>query len=356
MGSPKNMTIIAQGGEIHLDVFFYAYAGGGLADTDSLPTYDIKDPSGATIATGSGVRESLGKYIASYTLPINAEISDQWRIEWTAFINGNQVADSWEYFRVVLSGSVIFDSNIVIENKWLAKIKVPLAYPKLEKIVLIDDEIKEYCIEPALRRYFIKFPKKVKEDFTIGNDNYLELDFPDEFTFGATDIRVTDKGGAGSTAGSSSFWELVKYQGVQGGSSHSNYGIQGYNPNFLSQVRETERQSDIANINSRQAIKIDVDTDAKQIKVYSNVSGKILVEWAKYSVDFADVKFQQIENVIKLSQSYLLRQLGEMADLISDTNSDVEINSDNLISRADTLEEQVMELWDRYPDIVVVRT
>ena len=88
------------GEPIVLDAQFRLFEGGPLTDTDALPTYQIFDPNSSIVASGTGTQTATGTYQATYNIPANAELSNRWRIEWTAFINSAQVLGAKEYFRV----------------------------------------------------------------------------------------------------------------------------------------------------------------------------------------------------------------------------------------------------------------
>jgi len=234
-------------------------------------------------------------------------------------------------------------------------VKAVLAFPSADTLLLDDDDIRNFCIYPALVDYFKKFP--IREEYTqvISTNTETTIAFPDSYTFGATDARIIDKFSTTSSS-SSSFWELANYQQQGYSPSGGMYGIKGYNPNGLRQANFTQYQSQQARQKYSQILRIRVDEANSQLVAFSNVTATVYIEWAKYSLDFSNVKFTQKLNVIKLAQYYLLRHLADTASIVSDTNLDININTDELKTKSDELREQVFEEWEQYIDIVLVRT
>jgi hypothetical protein len=79
------------------------------------------------------------------------------------------------------------------------------------------------------------------------------------------------------------------------------------------------------------------------------------ITWAKSSADFSKIKPTQLMNVIKLSQAYLLRHLSYLGSMMSDNNSEKQLNVDALNTNAERLETEVMELWKEFPDVTTIR-
>ena len=351
--SVKNQTIITQGGLGTFDIFLHAYPDGPLVDADSVPTYVIKNPAGTTVYSGTATRISTGYYTATYSADANATISTNWSIVWTIVLNGVTVADTTELFIVLAPGTPSYGPTISIEDKWMNQIKTIIGYPKITQLILTDQEIKDLCIEPALREYFKKFPKRdVFEQWTT-RDTVYTLAFPDAFTFGVLDARITDRRTA--TVGSqSSFWELIKFQQF-GGSNITLYGVKGFNPNGLRQANLTQFQGLNAYRKTYKTEFLDISTEDRELRWYTNQEGTIQIEWAKWSNDFADVKYQQIKNVIKLAQSYVLRQASDMVGIMEDTGLEIAMKPDVMITRAEKLEVDVFEEWKEITDIVMIK-
>jgi hypothetical protein len=349
----KNQTRVAQGSTLTTDIFLYAYSGGALTDADSTPTYVIKNPDGDTVYTDFANRISIGYYTASYDVPADATISEDWSIEWTIYLRSVLVPGATENFIVVESGLPDFGDSIVIEDKWMRQIKRIIGFPKVTKLILTDDEIKELCVEPALREYFKKFPKRLVYEQWVNRDSKYEIAFPAESVFGVIDARITDRRTA--TVGSqSSFWELIKFQQF-GGSNITLYGVKGFNPNALRQSNLTQFQGLNAYRKTYKTEFIEMELDERKLHVYTNQEGTLQVDWALWSNNFEDVRYQQIENVIKLSQSYVLRQVADLTGLMTDADVSISMNAEELKTKADDLREKVFEEWNEITDIVMIK-
>ena len=125
-------------------------------------------------------------------------------------------------------------------------IKSVLGYPVVDSIAISDDEVKQFCVAPALYQYFIKFPMPV---FEQRNQQVAEeiIYFPDDETLGLLDIRTTGKTGFGQRMGNSSdFWQVVRFNmqyATNRARTQNRGGIPGfYNPNGLKYHYLNERQ------------------------------------------------------------------------------------------------------------------
>ena len=318
-----------------------------------MPTYVIKNPAGTVVYSDTATRTSIGSYTATYSVPSSATVSTNWSIVWSITLNGVVVPDSWELFIVVAPGSFSFSGLITISDQWMHQIKAIIGYPKVTQLILTDDEIKELCVEPALREYFKKFPKRDVYEQWISRDTVYTIPFPDVYTFGVLDARITDRRTA--TVGSqSSFWELIKFQQF-GGSNITLYGVEGFNPNALRQSNITQFQGLNAYRKVYKTEFLDISLEDREIRVYTNNEGTIQIEWAQYTNDFADVRYQQIKNVVKLAQAYVLRQASDMTSIMTDSGLEIAMNPDIMKSRADELETKVFEEWEAIQDIVLIK-
>lgn len=119
-----NRVAIIQGGQFTFDMGLFV--DGVLRDPDEYPVtpatepvVNILDPSGATVEVGVGVRTAEGEYTYLYTVPLNAEVSENWTIKWGATIDG--VYYYWaEYFKVIDKSATqpkYFDPNQLSSGK-----------------------------------------------------------------------------------------------------------------------------------------------------------------------------------------------------------------------------------------------
>jgi len=348
--NPKNTEYGIPGQTITLDVTFRLYTNGPAVDPDSIPTYTILDPEETVLTTGSGNKVSTGYYTATYEIPVTAVISKRYKIIWEASVNGVLVEDNWEYFQVISPETIIED--ILISNTYLNQIKSVLAYPSSSNILLTDSQIKDLCIAPAMREYFTRFPLKQFEEYSFSEQ--LILDFPDSSTFGVLDLRVVEKGLLASTG--TSFWDVIRYQLTGINLSGGTYNQRYYNPNGLNYQKLTQLQQMQSLNNAFMNFNFNVDYENKKVYIYGNSSGKVNITWAKYGNDFDNqVKYNFKNDVIKLAQAKLLYHLADTASIVSDSNLELSINADALKARASELETKILEKWEQYPKVLVLR-
>ena len=245
--------------------------------------------------------------------------------------------------------------SITINEDDFSIIKSVLAYPSTDNLLLDDPEIKNLCIRPALRKYFTKFPIKHYETRDITSDTTLAINLIDTYIYGVLDVRIVGKN---TVAGSgSAFWDIVKYQNLTSPFKVSGmYGKQGYNPNSLLQQNILRKQTIASLQNTFDTVKYWIDTENSVLNIYSSVTGKLDITWAKYSDNFdTGVLYNHKEDVIKLSQANLLLQFVDTTSMITDSSQESTINTDTLKTRAQELMEAVEKKWTEYPDVIVMR-
>lgn len=248
---------------------------------------------------------------------------------------------------------------ILIENKYLNQIKVCLAFPKEDNLLLDDSQIKELCVEPALREYFTKFPIRETQSVYKGTDSSVTVPFPDNYTFGVVDCRMVDVGNTTFGTGSD-FWNIVAFNTFGGGNVTTNgkygsaYGQPNYNPNGLLETRELYRNRMKSNQNQYTTIKFIPDFNKREVYVYSNQCGNVNITWTKFSEDFSSVKFQYINDVVDLAKARLMNHFADTAGIITDSNLEITINVDALTSKATELRDKVIEKWSAIPDVIYI--
>ena len=244
---------------------------------------------------------------------------------------------------------------IDISDEKLQLIKSVQGFPvENEVFLLTDDQIKQFCVEPALRQYFAKFPKIIQTSQNISYSEEISVDYYNEDTYGVVDARITHQEYQDiATGGFNSFIYLAAHNQ---GTYKKNFGIKGYNPNSLSQASEFAYQALRSRATIDRAIRIYVDVVNRKIIVFSNRSGKLLISWALYSENFSDVRFNYIQDVIELSQGYLLTHAARTTGMFQNTNMPLSINYDFMNSEGDALITKVNEKWNEIAGILLIKS
>jgi hypothetical protein len=351
---PKNQEIVSQGGEIKLDVYFREYSGGNLVDPDTIPQFNIYDPSNNLVFSGSGERISTGYYIATYQLAINAQVSNTWKIEWLAYINGALVQGAYEYFIVVESGSALFSGSIIISDYDLLRIKAFLGAPVNKKFSLSNDEIKEIVIYKALEDYYSKFPIKTIQEINILGS--MEIPFPDnEEVYGVLKARFVNKLQTNRNTGSS-FLDILKYQGLSSGIiSSGSFGNNTFNPNYLKQARIMSRSIPETLIKEA-TYSADIDIVDRKINAFSEKESTLHIVWASYSLDFNRIPYHRKRLVIKLAGAYLIDEYIRLWNLRPDVGDDISFDVGKLQDESDKLKEETIKKWEEdLPNLMWIR-
>lgn len=352
--------IFLPGTAVTLYAYFRVSDSDPLINTDQPPTFDIQkeQPKGkwTTIFTTGSIPVSTGVYKAVWPTDNTINASLNYKIVWHAQISGNTVQGAEETFNFQQT-SPLFTStdptvthpyDVIISRQDLGLIKSVLAYPYSEEVLLTDCQISELVIYPALLEYFTKFPIAVKDQFRVSDT--ITIPFPDQFTFGVLDCRVTGKFAQASGRGSN-FWQLLlfnKYSPFSTGmySSYSNK-FRGYDPNGLrSSTRNMKQVWDT--LGNDQTTLSRVDKVNRQVIVDSN-SGEATVDiqWAKYSNRFDSIPFERKIEVINLCQSNLMQTFVDSMQISQETSAEVQIGISEMQTRATELRERVVSKWDQ---------
>lgn len=242
-------------------------------------------------------------------------------------------------------------SNLTIADDVYKRILTCMGYPVIQEtdLGISADDIKDLLILPVLRyKYFKWFPKT--EGYQVAVSSDFEIDFPDVNTFGVVDIRLV-KQGTGSGRTDSPLLNDINIK--VSGSSGMNMWNTGNDYNFSS-VYFSKMLTNQALIDYSKSLRKHVDYTNKKITGYSNISGNLFITWAKYSDDFGDVIFKYQEDVEKLSQANVMRFFGQLFNQSNQTVPD-SIDGGDLISRADDIEDEIMEKWKQFTKVVLIR-
>lgn len=242
-------------------------------------------------------------------------------------------------------------ATITVPDNIYQRILTCIGYPIVQEsdMGLTEDQILDLLILPPLKNVYYKwFPVLERKDYDTAAQ--FEVDFPDEQTFDVIDIRLVWQGvgGVGKT-GNPLLDQLnikVKGQSRNKWDTGNDYGY--------TQVYYTEQAYSRARIQNVKALKQWIDYENRKVKGHTNATGKISITWAKWSNNWSGVRFKFEEDVIKLCQSYILQYFG---NLLNQGTGDLptELNGDQMIDRAETLYDEVMEKFKQYSKIVILR-
>ncbi len=235
----------------------------------------------------------------------------------------------------------------ISENDY-QEILAELGYPIVaeDELEFSPEQIKSYFIFPALREFFTWFP--IKETDSQKVSGFFSIPFPDEFTYGVSDVRVATGHSLGRT--DSPFMNEVLLKEKRG--SMNMYGTRyDYGMKEASYLDRSLKQ---AQTNYSRVKRLDVDEYEKKVSGYSNIEGELIVVWAKYSDNFSDVPMRRKSEVINLAKSKVLKGFAMVrGQFNSDIN--VEFNSDVFDRRADDLEEKTLNKWKSMTKVSIIR-
>lgn len=326
---------------------------------DTLPEFEIFSPTDVSIYTGISEKVKDGIYLAKWTVPGGSDIGN-YRIDWKPIFGEVLMEGLSETFSVALpiatTEKKVNPYDIKIPDIELQLVKSILAYPCADEILLTDEQVLKYCIYPAMREYFTKFP--LLERYQAPMNNYLEVPFPDQFVYGLTECRSTGKLFQSTTAVGSSFWQLVLLNKGMGfaGNSFNSYGsnMRGYNPNGLRQ--ETRGYKYVLDTYSNDGTwNYNINKQKKCVEIYATLTCEVAITWARWSNNFEDVEYERRNEVIELAQGYLLQHFAQTIGLTDDGNAEQTLNAVDARTTADALMSRIREKWANMSDIIVMR-
>lgn len=242
-------------------------------------------------------------------------------------------------------------SNLQISQNDYHRILTCVGYPVISETDLgvSADNLKDLFILPALQNVYFKwFPIKDNQDYSINST--FNIDFPDINTFGVLDVRfIWRTYGYGVKTGN----PLIDERNISPARKAKNMWDTG-NDYGYSQVDQMEKAYQRAKLQNEKAVKKSIDYQNRKITGYTNTSGRLSVIWAKYSTDFNDVEHRFKEDVIKLSQSYILQYFGRLYNQGA-AGLPTEIDGNDFVDRADELYEEVMTKFKQFTKPIILR-
>lgn len=238
---------------------------------------------------------------------------------------------------------------MIISDQDYFEILTEIGYPVLaeEDLEFARKDIEKYFIYPALREFFIWFPKTETQSSYVSSE--FSIDFPDDETYGIVDARInTSISGDGRT--SSPFVNSLYYSQAKSGykmyGTGNDYGVR--DASFM------ERAYNKAVGNRVRVKHLEVDTTNRKLKGYTTINGELIIIWAKESKNFNDVPFIRKTDVLELAKSKVLKGFAMLRSQF-DADTGVDFNTSDFISRADDLEEKVMNKWKSISKVTILR-
>jgi hypothetical protein len=259
--------------------------------------------------------------------------------------------------------NVTYDSGGVnISDIELETILTPLGFPfvTFEDTEYSKDQICKYMIRPAMQRYFSYRPIIERQDGLATNQGgQFKVEFPkDAF---ACIPYYTVPGGSGMGGGASGspfamYNEQMMYGGLGGFGVGSRFGrgIRYYGKQVPGFVGLESRNARIDAMTANQGFlnyfrreKYDRlrDEQGKYWAVgFSTIGGNLNFIWLKASLNWQDVKWEDVENIARpLARIEVLRNFGMLRSLVKQDIAG-QLDANVLMTRADAIEEKVEKL------------
>jgi hypothetical protein len=115
-----------------------------------------------------------------------------------------------------------------------------------------------------------------------------------------------------------------------------------------------EQTEQLSYISLRKAGNFNIDLAGRRLWGFSNVTGNLVIDWAMWSKNWADIKFEHIQDVISACKIFALRFVGGIRAQ-SDPNTGVTADGSSFLERAKELEDEIVNTrWRGRIPIVVL--
>lgn len=240
---------------------------------------------------------------------------------------------------VLTSSNELLLSMIDISQSDYNLILTAIGYPAVKEsdLEITKADILEYIVKPCVRQYWKWFPKTLIESKYV-SASVAVFPFPNKDTFGVLDCRMnpynTDYGRS-----SSPFLNAINYHEGH----HRMYGTP-YDYG-MTEAELSKRAWDISRASYLRAVNIEVDRNNREVRIFTNDIGEVIITWAMISESFEDIPIKAKDEVIQLCQCYLLRFMADLRGQISQDDSGTSFDISGFNDRADALEDKVMTAW-----------
>lgn len=249
------------------------------------------------------------------------------------------------------------DGGVVIDDEQLGIMLTEVGVPflRIDELEYTANAIKKYCLKPVFDTYFGFFPI-IKEDVIgqMSGGTEFKKEFPPN-AFAAVPYYVLGAGGGAEFRGAFSLYrEQMMYGGgmMSGGGFGRGVSYRKPVPGFVglqqgdANMNMRAAQQGYVNYFRREHVRTIKENGKRYCIGYSTVGGSVNVKWLCCSYDFDDIKFSIRTDFRNLGKAAILRNLGMLRALVkSDVPGAIDFSLYN--SRADTLEQKVIEKWEK---------
>ena len=215
---------------------------------------------------------------------------------------------------------------------------------------LTKSQIEEFIIKQAMHDYFRWFP--IETYTTVSVSGPFEVQFPNEYTFFAKDVRMTTNlmmyGPTGNALVDERFIQTTG--GLYG---RGMYGTRNdYGMNTANITRRLEMQSFT---DKYKTFKWRVLENQRKVAGFSNIAGTMEITWASFSDDWSYVAFSQQQDVIKLCQGRILEYFGHLRLQDEVPDAPITLQAQPLIDHGKELVTEVYEKWQNFTVPIIAR-
>ena len=219
-----------------------------------------------------------------------------------------------------------------------------------EDLGVSKDFIKDTLIGPAMLYYFKFFP--IKEKLIYSVDMSWEIPFPSNEVIGVLSCRMNSNVLGGGTHVQNPLVNEMNITIATSGGSRGMWGTQndyGYTP--ARTMKSNERQGIIENART---FRYQTNENTRIVEGFTNIFGRLEIEWAKMSYNFADISFRRTEEVVMLAKAYVCEYFGGLRKQAT-SSLPTEMTGDDLIEQADKWREKVETLWQEHTKVAIQR-
>jgi hypothetical protein len=246
------------------------------------------------------------------------------------------------------------ETPLQIPNSTLERILSALGAPILdaqEDLLITEMMIRNLFITPAIQMYFTYWPLKLKQEYQINGQT--DISFPNDQVYGVSSARVALMQQNAQFGNNPFVNEVIRRQVA----SFNSYGRTPYgrDPYMTTGVLIKEQTEQLSYISLRKAGNFNIDRAGRRLWGFSNVAGNLVIDWAMWSKNWADIEFEHQEDVIKVCKMYALKFVGGIRQQ-SDPNTGVTADGTSFLEEADKIQEEIVEKrWRGRVPVVVLK-